>query len=186
MYVCSSMVSPLGEEEPEKSFVLNMNVKVQFVKYVIRAKGMICSSMVVDNKEDTHIAARRPCPDMPFPGGNALINYPCPNDFRFPVTGDFGVETYMGTNGIKLNMSGQIDYKPSGVEHFQPGEYLVSQWTHICVLLCVGLDTPIAILQGELIIVHLTTDTQAWLGQTSRDSDSSISLDCTSNSQALP
>lgn len=62
---------------------------------------------------------RRPCPEDPYPGGNATINYPCASNFQFPVTGDFGVETYMGTGGIDLNMNGRISYNPrrSGSAH---------------------------------------------------------------------
>ena len=32
-----------------------------------------------------HVILCRPCPDNPYPGGNATIPYPCPGRFEFPV-----------------------------------------------------------------------------------------------------
>ncbi len=58
---------------------------------------------IVASMQDQH--ARRPCPYDNYPGPNATIPYPCPGGFQFPVTGDFGVEDYLGTANLPLKES---------------------------------------------------------------------------------
>ena len=61
-----------------------------------------CVCLLVKKLIARPVRTCRPCPADPYPGPNAIIPFPCPGSFRFPVQGDFGHEEYLGTAKLPL------------------------------------------------------------------------------------